>query len=867
MNILNKLTIKHLKMNKKRTIVTIIGIILSTALMVGIGTFASSFREFLIEDTINHSGSQHVIIGDVKYNDYKYIKDNINVDKSKLKWTNALGYAKIDSSNEYKPYLYVINVNQKYLKDVELVDGTLPKNNYELLISEHTNTNGMSSIKVGDVINLDISNRIIINNNQEEVLTQNNPFIEGETLKLIDKCEYKVVGIIKRLNDENYSSPGYTAITVNKQLTSDSKLDVFIEYKNIKNITEKTDKILKNLKISDDKVSYNDTLLAFYGQSSYDNFNAFIAEIIAVVLLLLTIACASVIYNSFAISVMERKKQFGLFSSIGATSKQLKKTVFFEALIVSAIGIPLGIISGIGGVAITILVINSLLSEMLEISFVITLYPLFIILPIVYMIITIIISAYLPAKRAAKINPIDAIRLNDDIKLNKKSVKSNKLINKLFGIEGSIAYKNIKRNKKKYRITIISLFVSIVLFISFSTFLTIGNKATKDIFMYDNMDIYVDLWESKLEEDSKIDEYTKKISKVSSIDKLIIIQYTTIFADINKNNLTKEGIDYYKFINFYPEVISSNNNKIPILIYAIDDKLYQEYLNKIHVKEDKIIIFNSFKYQNENHKTFVVKPLKNMDNNKLYAYEENPRKSDDTNKYPNDGINLDYELYLANEEPKYLKDLDISRRFPSAIVSNTMIKDIIKKANINVYTGFGIQAKDFNKCEKDIKKAIDYKENANNKMSINNVAKMKKFQNNFVLVISILLYGFITLVTLIGVTSVFNTINTSMALRRKEFAVLRSIGLSPLQFNKMILFESFFYGIKALFYALPVSFGFIVLFNYIFNSIASYDLIVPYTAIVISVIGVFVLTLTTMMYAVKKQKHENILDVIREENI
>ena len=149
-----------------------------------------------------------------------------------------------------------------------------------------------------------------------------------------------------------------------------------------------------------------------------------------------------------------------------------------------------------------------------------------------------------------------------------------------------------------------------------------------------------------------------------------------------------------------------------------------------------------------------------------------------------------------------------------------------------------------------------------------NIAEQMKMMKNLILVIKILIYGFITLVTLIGVTSVFNTINTSIALRRKEFAVLRSIGLTPKGFNKTLRFESLFFGLKSLLYGLPVSFGILYLMYLSMNNIVELGhILIPWGSVIIAVLGVFAVIGLSMIYATKRIKNENILDAIREENI
>ena len=469
MNILNNLTIKHLKSNKKRTVVTIIGIILSTALMVGIGLLFSTVRDNSLKMVIENNGDHHIAI-DVPKDKLDFVAKNESI--LKYKYKSSLGFALFEGiTNEYKPYIQVYSASDEYLADLKLIEGNLPTNSNEIVISNHLRTNGEVEINVGDKITLDIGERV----SNDGVLLEDTPYAYERVCDTNGVCtfhnteehlintksyEYTVVGIVERDILEDYSSTGYSAFTVDAD-TDDLK--VYVTFKDATKTYQNTDNLVSSLGydktiyddvIYCDEVTYNDSLLGFYGVTNYSNLVDALASLIVIILALVSIACIIVIYNSFAISVMERKKQFGLFSSIGATRKQLKYTVFFEAFIVGIIGIPLGVLSAYLGIGIVLKIVNYLLPNVFDFPLALVTYPLFIVIPILFMIITIIISAYLPAKSASKVSPIEAIRLNDDIKIKSKKLKTPKIINKLFGVEGEIAYKNMKRNKKKYRITI-----------------------------------------------------------------------------------------------------------------------------------------------------------------------------------------------------------------------------------------------------------------------------------------------------------------------------------------------------------------------------------------------------------------------------
>ena len=485
MNILNKLTQKHLTMNKKRTIVTIVGIILSTALMVGIGLLLSTFRESMIQEVIMERGDYNARIDDISKSNLTIIDNNSNV-KSYIT-RNYLGYDRIPT-DETISYFKLFSVDDAYMSHLTLIEGRLPKNSQEVVIPKYLYEQYSETLKIGNTLNLSIGDRYY----EGKQVPDNAPYYEGEYINNPKEYKLTIVGVIER---DYYEDSEIGCFIYTTGLTSD-KMDVFITYKKVNKTYENTESIAKSLGILQgdeyyDRVEYNTSLLALHGTSNYSNLISSMAGMLIIMLSLVSIACVIVIYNSFAISVMERKKQFGLFSSIGATKRQIKSTVLYEAMIVSLIGIPLGILSAYLGIYVVVLIMNNLLKGMFSVGFHLSTYPLFIIIPIIFMVITIFVSASIPAKRASKISPIEAIRLNDDIKIKSKKVKSPKIIRKLFGIEGDIAYKNMRRNKKKYRITVVSLFISIVLFISFSGYMTYFLASADSYLAIPEVDVFV----------------------------------------------------------------------------------------------------------------------------------------------------------------------------------------------------------------------------------------------------------------------------------------------------------------------------------------------------------------------------------------
>ena len=848
MSILNRLTIKNLRLNKKRTIVTIIGIILSTALMVGIGLLFSSFQDLMIRDTIGYSGKY-----EAKYNDVDLIKLNDIKNKNfTYFYEKPIGFSKTQSSNEYKPYMYITSVNREYFDELKLIEGDIPKNENEIVISNHVITNGGLDYKVGDIVTFTYGSRNIDGN----ITLANSELVDGEFLTNEGTHTYKIVGIVDRSNFENYSASGYTAFTVDVN-SDNGNVNLYVMFNKNKNIIKQSEELAKELNYNGD-INYNSTLLALYGESTYGNVMSSMGGMMIIMLSLVSIGCIIVIYNSFAISVMERKREFGLLSSIGATKKQIKKSVFYEALVVGVIGIILGILGAYIGIGTVILIINNLISDMLEYKLHLVTNLLFIIIPVIFMIIVIGVSAFIPSRRASKVSPIEAIRQNDDIKINKKKIRTSKLVLKLFGIEGEIALKNIKRNKKKYRVTIVSLFISIVLFISFSSYMNYTLNTASSVMG----EVPYDYQISYFGDDNNKEALDKINEIVKSSDVKEYVSYSVgNLSIIGDYTYSDEYLDFYKSAYGDDGIKALNNLKYQsIYILVLDDNSYNKYKKLIGLDKDSVILLNRFKgvsYGNNKRVNYDIPVINNGNINiKICNFDDNDEDVD-TTKYCNKNID---NIFVTNKSFDLIEEFSYMDDFK--LIVNKKLYDSILDGGTD-FTQFNIISDNTNNIDK-LTKELDKYSNVN----YINIKESMKQANNLILVVKILMYGFISLVTLIGVTSVFNTISTSMALRKREFAILRSIGLTRGGFNKMLFFESLFFGMKSLIFALPVSIGVTILIHYSLSDMMSIStIIIPWKAIIISIVSVFIIVLLTMMYSSSKIKKHNIIEQIREENI
>ncbi len=793
MKVLNNFTLKNVKLNKKRSIVTIVGIVLSVALICAVTGMFSSFTKTIQNAVVKSEGDYHAMITDVAKEDLKYYMYNHDVKKYYVE--KAIGMAEENS-------FPVLAYDQNELDTMYLEKGRLPKNENEIIVSSE------SKYKLNENISL---KTYVIPDNYKDLL--DNPEFVDKREQFIQTLNYKVVG----LYNSDYGIVG--AIT--KLENYDKVLNIKLVYKNIRNTYKITNKIKKNY-----EVQYNRDLLMWNGVSNNDNTMMTLYLIVGIVLGIIVVTSVFVIRNSFEISITEKMKQFGMLSSIGATKKQIRKSVLFEGFLLGIIGIPLGILLGYTVIHILILFTNTLLSDMISGTdkFVVDI-PLFaIILSIVLGAVTILLSSLKSAIKASRVSPIVAIRSNNDIKIKKKKLKTPKLISKIFGIGGVISYKNLKRNKKKYRTTVISLVVSISIFIALYFFTNSLFKVSGLFYKESYYNVNVRLI---ADEKLKNDAYNR-IIKLDNIDDYAIWS--------NKKLTLKDG---YKTDN-----IESNND---IELYSIGNNEYRKYLKKLNLKyedvKDKIIYIENTTEKDSKTKK-IIKAFKFKEKDTLTFYNSN-------NKEYNIEVakitkNNSFDLYLLNDGRG------------TFIISNELYNSINETGYIyNLH----LKSNDPDKLERDIEK-LDI-ENIN----IENYSRIARQMNKMVLWISVFLYGFIIVITLIGVTNIFNTITTSMSLRSKEFAMLKSVGMTNKEFNRMIRLESILYGLKSLVIGCTIGTGLAYLMYKSFSRTIDFGFDIPINAMIISTIFIFLVVGITMKYSLNKINKQNIIETIRRDNI
>ena len=706
MNIFHKVALQGLVKSRTRTLVTIIGVALSAALITAVATFAVSLQAYMINGAREKYGSWHVSFPSA---DASFMRKQAAGSRvADVVSFENIGYAMLEGGkNPDKPYLFFAGFNDKTFDKlpIELISGRLPENSSEILIPSHVFSNGKVDIPEGSRLTLAVGKRHV----GKKVLSQHKPFHKKkEKLAAVEEKTYIVVGTYQRPAFEEYAAPGYTVITIGDS-EHEKDLNIFVELNNPYGLRDYVGGITGGR-----GYVLNDNVLRFMGVSGDQMFNTLLYSTGGILAALIMIGSVFLIYNSFHISLNERMHQFGILMSIGATEKQLRNSVLFEGLCISVVGIPLGILIGIPSIKLVLALVAENFANILynNVPLDLQISVPVLIAAVAFSVITILISAYIPARKAVMTPIMECIRQTNEITVEGSVVRTSKFTEYLCGLEGMLALKNFKRNRRRYRSIILSLTLSVVLFVSAGAFRTDLNQISEQSIVEIDGDIIL---YAKAEGERELMQLYDKLKNVKGVTKSDYQESLAAAGDAG-------GSDSGPVMIFWSEKPAQTTEKMERIVEGMGSS--SEYTLK-----------NIYKTQEENRNILFI---------------------------------------------------------------------------INLFTGV-----------------------------------------------------FIAMISLIAVANVFNTISTNIKLRRKELAMLRSVGMSDHDFNSMMRFECMLYGLRTLLFGLPVAGLCSWLIHWGLGE--ETDFTFPWASLGISVLGVFIVIFITMLYAVSKIKKENIIDALRDD--
>ena len=859
MNLYTSLTLRYLKQNKRRTLVTIIGIILATALICGIGNICTSFMDYQMRDQIKTSGSFYATFTDIDKEKASVITKSSGV--SEYGYKKDLGSIILDKKDSTSLDINVFDKNTINSFQITLKKGSYPKNESELIVTQDL-LNKWNK-KIGDKITLNLG----------ELIYDDMGMISK--LKNSQKTTFKIVGTLDKApyNSKLFAIAGFDINTVDKN----ENFDVSICTKNPKDIYKTAISIGENIGLVqkddpqdesynyDDQtymyykdIDFNEGLLRLFGASAYDNINITLLLIVGLVASLVIIATIATIYNSFSIAISERKKQFGILNSIGATKSQIMKLVFLEGFLVSIVGIPIGLLSGTIAIDKVFKVIKTFFKTSMfgELGLRVVFSPIVLIISTLVILLTIFISAIIPAINAAKISPLEAIKNSSNLKVGK--IKSSKLIKKIFKTEGELAYKNLRRNKGKFRITLFSLVISIVIFISFNGFVDMFIEANQ--INYGSITNDLTLYENNLLTKEEVQKTIDELKKINGLKDVAIDKGYNLNVHVDEKNINKDLRESLKQSR-YVDMDNSNYNFINSRLYipgyfSISNiKLSEGKFDRKTAKAENGVILVRYSYQES-----LAKKGKVV----LSNYKVGDTLNCTITSYDSDGKESAKEVKL-----KILAITDEiltgNNQYPETSFGVVAYDDLIPSLGITDDKSSSIYyvATNREKSTRDEVKKVAEENNLSVIDSIDEAQKLEQTMN----VMKIFVYGFIVVISLVSVTNIINTISTNINLRKREFAVIKSIGVTPQGFKKMIYMESILYGILSLLYGIPIGICMNVIMNRILEGMITVQTLIPYKSILICVVAIFIITFIASYIPLKKISKENIIDNIRQESI
>lgn len=843
MNIFNKVALQGLKKNRTRTLVTIVGVALSAALITAVATFAVSLQNYMVGGAVMKYGNWHVAFPDA---DSSFVQEQADDSRvANIASFENIGYGALTGGqNPDKPYLFIARFSKEAFSTlpVELLSGRLPENSSEIMIPAHVAANGGVKFSVGDTLTLAVGTR----QTENETLNQHDPYRSGEeTLIAAAEKTYTVVGICQRPAFEERSAPGYTLITTADTVTPASSFSAFVAL-------EKPSQLRSYADEQTESHTYflNDEVLRFMGLSEDTVFNALLYSVGGILVALIMLGSVFLIYNSFNISLNERTHQFGILMSVGATEKQLRNSVLFEGLCIGIIGIPIGILIGIPSIRLVLSIVAGNFANVLYSNVPLTLkvsVPALAAAAVISMI-TILISAYIPAKKAAGTPVMECIRQTNEVKVEAKTIRTSKFTQRIYGLEGTLALKNFKRNKRRYRSIILSLTLSVVLFVASSAFGTYLDQVAEQSAVEIDGDILLYTRDMTESEFSQLYDTLKTADGVTKSTDQAVSTYT---CEVNTSDLTSGFWDSYRESAGLDA--SSKTVNLSLDVQFIEDDIYQDFIESLGLP--------AAEYTGQDAKMVIVGRTSgglDMFSDPSMDFTLNTESGEQTKTIHTTFVDT-YPLDPPPAEPSEVKGYVLTVVAPHQMKPQFDTLDAPAKLGLTFWSD--------NPAQSTAKmQGIIEGSGITSSYTLYNVHAILEQNRNILFIVNLFTVVFIAMISLIAVANVFNTISTNIKLRRRELAMLRSVGMSDRDFNKMMRFECVLYGARTMLWGLPLS-GILSWLIYKGMVVGGGDMefMFPWDSIGISMLGVFLVVFITTLYAIRKIRKENIIDALRDD--
>ena len=951
MNIFHRITLKSMFKNRTRTIVTAIGVALSAALFCAVTTLGFSILSYLI-DLSAGNGDYHVSCSMVSPEKAEEIRNNPNI--SSMNEIQVLGLVNFRGREmEFNSGLVRAGgANLTLPSGIFLKEGKMPQTNGEIVVTQyllHLMEEAGIATELGSTITFIIT-----------------PYSKDWNQGDPDADSYSITGTLVGIADHlGGNMAGHHYSYINIYLENSDHTPIYYDF-----LLKAKSPFLATTLAGEVDGELNTDLLQFYGIGQSSGITFLILALMLGVILIIVVGSVSLISNAFSISVVERTKEFGLLSSIGATKKQLRKSVRFEAGMLCLMGIPLGLGLGYGTIALTLDSFSSTIESIITTSVTgISLVakpsiPAFL-GAIMVSAGTVYLSAWLPSVRATKITPMDAIRQTVDYRVSPKAVKTSKKKWELGHFTTNMARKYFQSNRKRYRSVVASLCISVILFLC-ATSVSAGIQAYADFECnMENYDFKVTIRKGTPELIASIrnhDSVSQSVEVISEQAKPVMpndansaqrLEAFDNYAD-EKNPFDKLTIDmwdqnariYYLEDDAFRTYLQENGiNPEPYfdaakslaVVFQQELSLHQPF-GKSHTVAQTVSFspvaesVNTIPFVAQSRPMvgeYIDSQFRNIEHNSLGMGEgtyyitadgkliceilATPILSSDFDETGKPGSVVDAapermfcfvicseiteegkhvtQFYPYNKETDIVEET-LAGEMESGItfmgigtqlggtpfglpkdIHNSAYLTLLRPLSLRkvtqdeleegITTSFSLATKDYNAT----KAFLEDLQEENDNFSFVDYLKVEYQIRQISRLLDGFAYAFVGIMTLIAIANVFNTMSTNILLRRRDFGMLKSLGMTNGQLGKQVCMESLLCGVKSLYWSLPVA----LLFSLAFTFMVRYTIMpthaFPWVPPLVAVGTVMLVVLCSTFYALSKIKNNTPVEAILAENV
>lgn len=846
---------RYLKQQRRRTLLTIIGIILSVALISAIGTMGQAIQDNMLSNTKYEDGSFHFgyKAADSKLADQ--LRGNVLVDQEGILLTGP----DTKLSDHASAYLSGVNADGFDLLPIHLEQGRYPQSSDELIVEQWF----LEQLQGQSVLG--------------SKLTMND--MNGEPR------EYTIVGILanQRGSQIDHNSKAYTLLDENAASTkAAANLQLFVTLKPGVEIKDE----LAHFHDLNDTFEPNRELLALMGQSSDRDVNNALNIVFGTLIGLVVLSTIAVIYNAFHIAVLERIRQFGLLRTLGATPRQIRNLVLREASMLSLIGIPLGLAIGWAGLWLSLWLMTHNGFQVLQMqSFKLTFHWWIMGLSVGVGLFAVYVAAWLPARKASTVSPVEATKgAGSIVRESYRRLRIPSLL-QFIGVEGKMASSNIRRNRAKFRITTFSIAVSITLFIVFHYFTqqalglsvdtTENTKIAFELYPYsggvdENGNRFIPDNQDRLSADQM-----KQIGAIRGVD-AVYGQYGSFSADAwVPQKLVNER--YLDKTNTLPNAQTYEGEQR--LGMSTEFRIYDEARLKAAEEylvagtadperlaaEDAVLVIqtvNPFISQSGKREQLEMTRYKVGDTITFQSYaDDNDTAAPGMHEVKIGGI-LSQSPF---NQPYADTDLvaigtrsTIAKLYQEAYPEEVNPNFALEAAQISIKDGA-----DTNEIKLELEKLIA--SGFPGGAQLIDIVSERKQERQFALQMQIFVYGFLIIIGTIGSLNIINTVQTNLLLRRKEIGLLQAVGMTLGQVRRMASAEGVWFGVIGGFWGIGLGAAISYLLYRKINDVQGIPFEFPWGGALIASACAIAVGLLSVQSPLRRMNRASLIDRLREE--